>query len=172
MRKLLYLVIILVFISSTVFSESVFLPGYRQAKTRTNVGWGLTGIGTLLVIVGVGLGFSNSNTADPNDTSVNLTPLFVSGIGGGMIGGGVGLALQNRTHVERLELAMDIEPQLSNRERDAILEEKVFVGMSERALRASFGPPADINRSSYGADQYVYSGIYVYLEDGEVDGWN
>lgn len=48
-------------------------------------------------------------------------------------------------------------------------------GMSECAMRASLAGSPEVNRSvgSYGVKkQYVFdNGIYVYVEDGEVTGW-
>jgi len=68
----------------------------------------------------------------------------------------------------------------TEREAEAISLDQVFVGMSERALRCSWGKPGlygDINTtvSEYGTrKQYVYRGCttcstqYVYVEDGRV----
>ncbi len=53
-----------------------------------------------------------------------------------------------------------------------IKEERIFIGMSERALIASWGNPIRINthRNAYSTrKQYVYSGNrYVYVEGGKV----
>lgn len=68
----------------------------------------------------------------------------------------------------------------TSREIRLIKEEKIAMGMSEKALLASWGRPSDINKSvgSFGVHkQYVYRGgsysdsTYVYLEDGEVTSW-
>jgi hypothetical protein len=52
---------------------------------------------------------------------------------------------------------------------------KVARGMSECAMRASLAGHPDINRSvgSYGVTkQYVFqNGVYVYVENGKVTGW-
>ena len=52
------------------------------------------------------------------------------------------------------------------------LERKVRVGMPLELLLISWGEPEKINRSSYGPDQYVYGGQYVYVEDGKITSWN
>ena len=170
MKKIVSVVAMLGFLATSVYSESVFFPDYQEARTMTNVGWGLTGLGVVLTVVGIGMSFYSSN--DTASTDAALTGILLAGDGGGMAGGGAGMVFNYGIQVERLQFAMDIEPRLSSRERRAILENKIFVGMTEPALRASLGIPTEINRSSYGADQYVYNGIYVYVEDGKVDGWN
>lgn len=52
------------------------------------------------------------------------------------------------------------------------LGRKVRVGMPLELLLISWGKPEEINRSSYGPDQYVYGGQYVYVEDGKITAWN
>jgi len=60
----------------------------------------------------------------------------------------------------------------SKREWKLIKDEKVRVGMSKNALICSWGNPESINRSSYGADQYIYDGQYVYVRGNRVTAWN
>ena len=60
----------------------------------------------------------------------------------------------------------------SKREWQLIKDEKVKVGMSKNALICSWGNPESINRSSYGPDQYVYDGQYVYVRGNRVTAWN
>jgi len=62
-----------------------------------------------------------------------------------------------------------------------IKEQKIGIGMSEKALVTSWGNPTKINRSvrRYGVHkQYVYGSYsrysrptYVYVENGKVTGW-
>lgn len=58
-----------------------------------------------------------------------------------------------------------------------VVEKKIRVGMSKKALLCSWGHPSRINRSSYGPDQYVYEGEsaydtqYVYLRGNRVTAW-
>lgn len=64
----------------------------------------------------------------------------------------------------------------TEREVQAILSRRVFIGMSADAVRESLGSPNDINRTVTGRviyEQWVYErdGIYVYLENGRVDSW-
>ena len=50
---------------------------------------------------------------------------------------------------------------------------KVRVGMTADDVEKSWGPPEKINRSSYGSDQWVYDGQYVYVDSsGCVTAWN
>ena len=57
---------------------------------------------------------------------------------------------------------------------------KIFIGMSEPALIASWGFPNDVNQSAWeggASDQYVYrrgsyKSQYVYIENDIVTGWN
>lgn len=53
----------------------------------------------------------------------------------------------------------------------AILENKIKIGMPKAALILSWGEPDEINSSSY-TDQWVYGNQYVYLENGKVKAWN
>ncbi len=49
---------------------------------------------------------------------------------------------------------------------------KIAVGMPQHLVRESWGDPIRINRSSGGADQWVYgSGQYVYIEENKVRSW-
>lgn len=59
-------------------------------------------------------------------------------------------------------------------ETKLILEKKIALGMSEKALIESWGKPEDINTSvgSWGVHkQYVYDSQYVYVENGKVTAW-
>lgn len=59
-----------------------------------------------------------------------------------------------------------------------INEKKVAVGMTENQAVQSWGQPSKINRSSSGADQWVYrrsgsaSDQYLYFENGLLRSWN
>lgn len=64
---------------------------------------------------------------------------------------------------------------LSERQRRAILEGKIYIGMSKEMARASWGRPSDVNRTirqNYVKEQWVYSRYrdrsYVYFRDGTV----
>lgn len=59
-------------------------------------------------------------------------------------------------------------------EAKLILEKKIALGMSEKALIKSWGKPDDINTSvgRWGVHkQYVYGSQYVYVENGEITAW-
>lgn len=75
---------------------------------------------------------------------------------------------------EAMDLAVERDI-FSTKEIKLIKEEKISIGMSEEALRASWGPPEDVNETvtSYSVrKQYVYGlGQYVYVVDGEVTSW-
>ena len=62
----------------------------------------------------------------------------------------------------------------SNIDADLIAKRSIAIGMAEKALLCSWGPPTDLNRSvgSWGVHkQYVYSGTYVYTENGVITSW-
>ncbi len=63
----------------------------------------------------------------------------------------------------------------TEREIEAINNRKIYIGMSEAALRKSWGNPRDINTSvgSWGVHrQYCYANFtYVYVENGYVTSW-
>lgn len=52
------------------------------------------------------------------------------------------------------------------------LSDKIKVGMPANLVRLAWGAPKDINRSSYGPEQWCYDGQYVYIENGKVKSWN
>ncbi|QJD58198.1 DUF4124 domain-containing protein [Pseudomonas sp. gcc21] len=57
--------------------------------------------------------------------------------------------------------------------RTAIVKKQIFPGMTTDQAIRSWGKPVKINRSSHGADQWVYPGHqYLYVEDGCVTSWN
>jgi hypothetical protein len=63
-------------------------------------------------------------------------------------------------------------PNISASHWKQIQDRKISVGMSEAAVRLSWGPPEKINRSSSGQEQWVYSGQYVYIKNKVVTAWN
>lgn len=62
--------------------------------------------------------------------------------------------------------------------RTAIVRKHVYVGMTDKQARQSWGPPSEINRSSSGHDQWVYyrgpvEMQFIYVDqNGCVTGWN
>lgn len=65
--------------------------------------------------------------------------------------------------------------QLSERAQDAILEGKIYPGMTKEMVRASWGEPDDVNRTvtrNRTKEQWVYEGYedrdYVYFRNGEL----
>ncbi len=60
----------------------------------------------------------------------------------------------------------------TRREWSLIEKKEIRVGMSKNALLCSWRFPTEINRSSYGPDQYVYHGQYVYVSGNRVTAWN
>lgn len=55
---------------------------------------------------------------------------------------------------------------------DLVMSGKIKVGMPVILVYMSWGTPERINRSSYGSDQWVYDGQYLYIENGKVVSWN
>jgi hypothetical protein len=54
---------------------------------------------------------------------------------------------------------------------------KVGIGMTEKQAERAWGRPTKINRSSHGADQWVYqregaAGQYLYFKNGLLTAWN
>lgn len=62
--------------------------------------------------------------------------------------------------------------------RTAIVRKQVFVGMTDKQARQSWGAPSEINRSSSGDDQWVYyygpgNMQFIYVDkSGCVTAWN
>ncbi|MDD2307711.1 MAG: hypothetical protein PHP53_23615 [Prolixibacteraceae bacterium] len=63
-------------------------------------------------------------------------------------------------------------PNISNEIWSKIQEGVVAIGMTEEECTLSWGKPKEINRSSYGSDQWVYSGQYLYFDDGKLTAFN
>ncbi len=71
--------------------------------------------------------------------------------------------LQDRDYSERL------------RYRNAVVGGGLLMGMTADEVKRSIGKPLKINRSvgSYGThEQWVCGNINVYVDNGEVTGWN
>ena len=67
----------------------------------------------------------------------------------------------------------------SAKEWKLIDRQAIQVGMSKNAMFCSFGMPYDLNRNSYGRDQYIYKQEgseykrhYIYIENNIVTAWN
>ncbi|KAF0236686.1 MAG: hypothetical protein FD181_2590 [Prolixibacteraceae bacterium] len=55
-----------------------------------------------------------------------------------------------------------------------ILDEKIWLGMTDKMAKESWGNPKDINRSigSWGAhEQWIYYDTYLYFENGKLTSW-
>lgn len=71
------------------------------------------------------------------------------------------------------------QSKFSDKEFNAILNESIYIGMSENALLESYGRPSKINKTVTSLSiqkQYVYNRpfqrtIYVYVENGFITGW-
>lgn len=77
--------------------------------------------------------------------------------------------------VERTACGSDLSSQ---QVRKAIIEKRIFVGMSGKDAQRAWGSPTRINSNSYGAAQWVYdrgpgSTQYLYVNDADcVTAWN
>lgn len=76
----------------------------------------------------------------------------------------------------RLDECRDL---LNDSDYQLVVQKRIRIGMTETGLLCSWGTPVEINRdvSAYGVSkQFVYSAgeydeIYVYVENGIIDGW-
>jgi len=88
------------------------------------------------------------------------------------------------TQIKPRELMIDEAKRrgwLTDDEIELVKQKKIRIGMSERALKISWGYPSDINRTvgSFGVHKQcvygTYSGYssptYVYVENGKVTSW-
>ena len=179
MKKVIVLALCAFLNAQTVTAESVFQADYDEHKALETLGMVLVVSGC--VIAGISLIVAWVGSTEPVTYEDLNAPfldieIIIGGIGGGMAGGGGGLWYNHKNHVYRLGIAIEYEAEFSTREIDAILNETLFIGMSELALRASKGMPSNINTSTgtWGTHkQYVYGdyGPYVYVEDGKVTSW-
>lgn len=69
----------------------------------------------------------------------------------------------------------DPEKSFSKKAIKAIKARKIYMGMADRDVRASWGPPKKVNRTvgNWGThEQWVYSeNTYIYIENGKVTSW-
>lgn len=165
MRRVLAACLFITLVTTGVMGESVFLPSYNQAKQETT--------NRRLVALG-GLIVATASLAMIGAGDSSFAPLLLLSVGTGVGSGGFLFSQSSKQDMERFEKAMEIERVLSAREKQAILDSFIFVGMSEPSLRLAWGSPLRINRSSHGPDQYVYSNYrYVYVNNkGIVEAWN
>ena len=63
-------------------------------------------------------------------------------------------------------------PNISDDVWSLIKNDKVKVGMSEEECILSWGKPSEINKTSYGSDQWVYGNSYLYFENGKLVAFN
>ena len=64
-------------------------------------------------------------------------------------------------------------PYSSQEIRTMVIRKQVVVGMKSTDVVKALGKPFRINRSSRGSDQWVYDGLYVYVDRyGCVEAWN
>jgi hypothetical protein len=75
------------------------------------------------------------------------------------------------------KIRKDTSSDYNDFERKLISQNKVAIGMSEKALLRSWGKPNKINRSGLGSDQWIYyrgniERQYVYVDKGFVTNWS
>lgn len=78
------------------------------------------------------------------------------------------------SQTERVSRFLKQFPEWSDETIGVVACRRIQMGMDAAQVRAALGAPDDINRSvgSFGVhEQWVYDGIYVYLEDGVVTSW-
>jgi hypothetical protein len=63
-------------------------------------------------------------------------------------------------------------PNISESVWALIMKEEVKVGMSEEECILSWGKPSEINKTSYGTDQWVYGNSYLYFEKRKLVAFN
>lgn len=166
MKKVMIIILLVTIIFNFAYSDIDFQQRLDTAKTFQIIGWAGGVIGTLLTIASLTL-------IDPEKIGFTVW----ASVGVGLIGGGFGLGMFIGDEVKRWETALKYENTYTSAELKAIEERKIFIGMSEYALIASWGHPDKINRSAWeggSSNQYVYrnSGKYVYVENNKITGWN
>lgn len=142
-----------------------------------------TGIGAALIGVIV---WANGN--EDGVQQLKTTGLVITGSGLGVWGLDYGLTIPHRRRIAAADQRLvalrgqkaafdhaEFMESFTPRERSAIERRKLFIGMSERAMRQVMGPPTRVNRTvtEHGeSKQHVFpGGRYVYTEDGAVTAW-
>ena len=157
------------------------------AEKSEQKGWGSYALGLGLMIVGLIVMLATPR--DPETGGLSTEGILIGG--GAAIGGSfiiiygdwlpsMGESATSTEKARRLQYVID-HPELSYRDKNAIADGMVYIGMSEEHLIISWGKPSDINSSvgSWGVHkQYVYgtysaysSPRYVYVENGFVTSW-
>lgn len=170
MQRVLIMVVMIAVIGLVPYTAraeaNLILPRYEAATRGRNIAIGVA-IGSASVAIGSSVGYSQSDNATAGN--LLITTALLSGI---VAVFGPFYVSDATAEMRKWETLMETRNRYSRREIEAIVNERIFVGMSEEALVYSWGRPSKINRSSYGSDQWVYSSQYVYVENGEIDGWN
>ncbi|KKK69765.1 hypothetical protein LCGC14_2930760 [marine sediment metagenome] len=176
MKKIAILLVLFIFTCSLAFGDIDFREKLNTSRAWRTTGWIGGGAGLIITTIAFFMALSSSQDIYAFPTGA----IILGGIGGGLVGGGVGIGLHMGNEVKRWEHALKFGHSFTDRELRAIEEKKIFIGMSEPALIASWGLPGDINKSAWkggSSEQYVYrrgeyKGQYVYIEDNLITGFN
>lgn len=175
MKKLLVAVCI-VAIAAPVSGESVFMPQYKAARNKMFVNGAIALAGFGVSAYG-GLRIAEWSASDSMDFPT--APLLVTLSASLLTIPFVVRAALPISDIHRLNAAMAHEDAFSEAEKDAILDERVFIGMSLTAMLCALGQPADVttvprrdhglvNRYAYGSE---YNGVFVFVnQDNQVVG--
>lgn len=78
----------------------------------------------------------------------------------------------------RRQAYVDARPKMAAAKRADILAGNIWVGATAKEVRASWGIPRRVNRTTTGggrSEQWVYGraphSVYVYFDGGRVTGW-
>ncbi len=158
---ILFLMIVL--LAGTLSAESFFLPVYETSKER-----GKAVIMTAIASIGLAsFGLILRNAGDETDP-----PLYMTGIGFLAASFTTPMIIPVTLRTKRLERAMEIEQTFTPREKEGIVNEAIFSGMSEVAMRLAWGEPRTIVPGLENINLYRYwDHRSVYVQDGAVTEW-
>jgi len=177
-------ILLSVCISGGVFArdfEAELAAELAASEKSRQKGWGNYALGLGIMIAGT---IFTLATSDPEGD--NTLPILVGG--GAVVAGSLILLYGEPSMGEsaaatkkagRLQYVID-HPELSDQDKNAIADGKIYMGMKEEHLVVSWGEPRTITASvgSWGVHkQYVYGSFeygtsqYVYVENGVVVSW-
>ena len=169
-KQIVIVVLLLALMTQGLWAESSFQPEYQRKEQESAIGILCFILGLTIDAIVFGFMIKNKDTILLQVVAPEL--ISMAACGGAAWGGGLGLLVNAKVNLSRLEYAMDHESDYTDAEIRSIIDREIFVGMSEDALLGAYGKPRKIETLSSESKKYVYPQRNVYIENGIVSDWN
>jgi len=140
-------------------ADGVLLPILEKQQAAEKRGHLMELAGLFVSTAGLILAFAGEDSS-----SARISDLTTVALGGGLVVGGIASSRHAHGRLDRLELGVKYESAFSSEELAAIIDSRIFPGMSELALLASRGNP---QRIAVASDSYGIRKIYLYPKRNE-----